>query len=152
MELPEVTIYTDGSCKKYDGITCGGWGAVLLCGEHSLYLSGAELNTTNNRMEMTAVIKALEVLTTACKIKLYADSQYVLNGVQTYARIWVKNDWKTSENKDVQNRDLWEKILSLSDKHSIYCNWVKGHSGIEYNEVVDSLAQTARDRMMAKVC
>ena len=143
MKRPQVNIYTDGACSNGRG----GWAASLYHGLESLHLTGNEANTTNNRMEMLAVIKALEVLTTGCEIDLYSDSQYVLEGVMARAAIWKRTGWKTKKGDKVKNQDLWEKILELKAPHRIRTHWVKGHNGDINNETVDSLAQLMRQKL-----
>lgn len=143
MDLPEVTIYTDGACSK----GYGGWAARLIYYTDSLYLTGHEYNTTNNRMEMMAVIKSLEVLTTSCTVHLYSDSQYVLNGLTTWVNIWRKKKWCNADGAPIKNRDLWEQLYEVKNKHVIKPNWVKGHSGDAFNESVDSLAQLMRKQI-----
>ena len=140
MNRPQVIIYTDGACSNLNG----GWAASLYCGYESLNLFGNESNTTNNRMELFAVIRALEVLTTSCEIQLFSDSQYVLNGMTSWARLWQKNNWKNKQGISVQNRDLWERLLKAMEPHVIKPTWVRGHNGNPLNEAVDSLAQRAR--------
>ncbi|MCU0803763.1 MAG: ribonuclease HI [Burkholderiales bacterium] len=133
-----VRIFTDGSCKGNPGP--GGWGAVLRYGEHERELFGGERETTNNRMELTAVIRALESLKRACRIELYTDSQYVRNGITTWMRDWKRRGWKTADRKPVKNRDLWERLDELAAGHEIHWHWVKGHAGHPENERADSLA------------
>ena len=138
MSKPQVVIYTDGSCNS-DGK--GAWAAYLRYYDDTLYMSGNEEDTTNNRMEIMAVIRALSCLTASCKITLYTDSQYVRNGILSWAYSWKRNGWKTNSGGAVKNRDLWEQILELRSKHHLKVNWVKGHAGHVSNEIVDSLAQ-----------
>jgi ribonuclease HI len=133
-----VRIFTDGSCKGNPGP--GGWGAVLRYGEHERELFGGERETTNNRMELTAVIRALESLKRACRIELYTDSQYVRNGITAWMRDWKRRGWKTADRKPVKNRDLWERLDELAAGHEIHWHWVKGHAGHPENERADSLA------------
>ena len=142
MKRPVVTIYTDGSCKNGKG----GWAARLTFGNDSLNLHGSVEETTNNRMELTAVLEAIKVLNTPCIIRLYSDSRYVLNGL-SFMYLWRFRDWKTREGKDVQNRDLWEELLEFIGKggHSVRKHWVKGHIGDIENEICDSLAKYARE-------
>jgi len=139
--LPRVEIYTDGACSGNPGI--GGWGVVLRYKDTEKELSGGEINTTNNRMELTAVIEALKALKTACNITLYTDSKYVMNGITEWLENWKKNGWKTSNKKGaVKNIDLWQTLDELVLKHEIRWVWVKGHAGHIENERVDTLARS----------
>lgn len=140
MKKPRVVIYTDGACSNGHG----GWAACLTWHSEVLNLAGNEDNTTNNRMELMAVIRALECLTTSCEVDLYSDSQYVLNGIMSWAKMWRRTGWKTRKGDPVINKDLWERILELIAKHKIHTHWVKGHNGDPNNEAVDSLAQLMR--------
>ena len=133
-----VDIYTDGACKGNPGP--GGWGALLVCGDREKELFGGESATTNNRMELTAVIRALEALTRPSGIDLHTDSQYVKNGIETWIHNWKKNGWKTSDKKPVKNADLWRELDVLAARHDIRWHWVKGHNGHAGNERADSLA------------
>lgn len=135
----QISIYTDGSCTS-SGV--GGWAASLYFADGTIHLYGNEMNTTNNRMEMTAVIKALEYLQFPCIVHLYADSQYVLNGIDSYIKVWEQNAWVTCKKTPVQNKDLWEQIQYQMTRHTIHCHWVRGHAGIPQNEIVDGLAQS----------
>jgi ribonuclease HI len=141
-----VEIYTDGACKGNPGP--GGWGATLAWGEHFRELSGAERDTTNNRMELTAVIRALEALKRPMRIKLYTDSQYVRLGVMEWMPGWKARNWRTADKKPVKNRDLWEALDAAQAQHQIEWHWVKGHSGVPGNERVDALANAAIDALM----
>lgn len=133
-----VTIYTDGACKGNPGP--GGWGALLVLGNREKELFGGEPATTNNRMEMTAVIRALETLKRECEVDLYTDSQYVKNGIQSWIHGWKKNGWKTSDRKPVKNADLWHEIDALAARHKVRWHWVKGHAEHPGNERADALA------------
>ena len=144
MSLKHVTIYTDGACSGNPGP--GGWGALLIYGEHEKPLSGGETETTNNRMELMAAIEALEALTSKCRVDLYTDSEYLRKGITEWMGKWKANGWRTSQKKDVKNRDLWERIDSLVGRHDVTFHWVKGHSGDEKNEYVDKLAVEAIPR------
>lgn len=137
-QLTEVEIYTDGACKGNPGP--GGWGALLRTGGHEKELFGGERETTNNRMELLAVISALNVLTRPCAIILHTDSQYVKNGITTWIHGWKKNGWKTADKKPVKNADLWLLLDEAQKRHKIDWRWVKGHSGHEFNERADELA------------
>ncbi len=133
-----VTIHTDGACKGNPGP--GGWGALLACGEHEKELFGGDAHTTNNRMELTAVIRALESLKRRCAVALYTDSQYVKNGIESWIHGWKKNGWKTSDRKPVKNADLWQTLDALAARHDIRWHWVKGHQNDPGNERADALA------------
>ena len=143
--MPVVEIYTDGACRGNPGP--GGWGAVLRSGKHEKELYGGEPNTTNNRMEMTAVVKALTALTNPSDVTLTTDSQYVRKGITEWIHNWKKNGWKTSAKQAVKNADLWQQIDALSTEHTIRWEWVKGHSGHPENERVDALANRGIDEM-----
>lgn len=136
--MKQVEIFTDGACKGNPGP--GGWGALLRMGEHEKELSGSELETTNNRMEMTAVIQALSALKEPCKIALYSDSKYVIDGITKWIHGWQKRGWKTAAKKPVLNEDLWREMIEAIARHDITWNWVKGHAGHPENERVDSIA------------
>lgn len=137
--MKEIKIYTDGACSKNPGP--GGWGAVLIYKSHRKEISGADAQTTNNRMELTAVIKALECLKEKCKIELFTDSKYVCDSIiKGWAESWRNNNWKKSDKKPAINADLWEVLLNLISKHDITFNWVKGHAGNIENERCDELA------------
>jgi len=133
-----VRVFTDGACKGNPGP--GGWGAILRYGEHERELFGGERDTTNNRMELTAVIKALESLKRACHIELYTDSQYVRNGITVWMRDWKRRGWKTADRKPVKNQDLWQRLDELAAGHEVHWHWVKGHAGHTENERADELA------------
>jgi len=133
-----VRVFTDGACKGNPGP--GGWGAILRYGEHERELFGGERDTTNNRMELTAVIKALESLKRACRIELYTDSQYVRNGITVWMRDWKRRGWKTADRKPVKNKDLWQRLDELAAGHEVHWHWVKGHAGHPENERADELA------------
>ncbi len=140
--MKKVVIYTDGACSGNPGP--GGWGAILMYGELKKELSGGEKMTTNNRMELMAAISALSALKEPCAVELYTDSAYLCNAFsQKWIVNWQKNGWKTSAKKDVENRDLWEKLISLSGRHSISWHKVKGHSDNAYNNRCDELARAA---------
>ncbi|HID80800.1 MAG TPA: ribonuclease HI [Chromatiales bacterium] len=144
-----VEIFTDGACRGNPGP--GGWGALLRFQGKEKKLSGAEAETTNNRMEMTAVIRALEALTHArYPVILTTDSRYVKDGITKWLSGWKKNGWKTAAKKPVKNIDLWEVLDKLVSEHDIEWHWVKGHSGHAENELVDELANQAIDKMQQK--
>ena len=137
--MKTVTIYTDGACSGNPGP--GGWGAVLLYGTHRRELSGGEANTTNNRMELTAVIEALSFLKEPCAVELWSDSKYVIDGLSKgWARGWRERGWVKSDKKPALNPDLWEKLLNLSEVHTLRCHWVKGHADTAENNRCDELA------------
>jgi ribonuclease HI len=136
-----VEIATDGACKGNPGP--GGWGAVLRFGANEKELSGGEAHTTNNRMELTAVIEALQSLTRPCHIKLSTDSKYVMDGLTRWSKGWVRNGWKTADKKPVKNAELWQALLAAVERHRIDWIWVKGHAGNPDNERADKLASDA---------
>ena len=138
---PVVEISTDGACKGNPGP--GGWGALLRFGSHEKELSGGEAMTTNNRMELTAAIEALRLLTRPCKIKLSTDSKYVMDGLTRWIHGWRKNGWRTADKKPVKNAELWQALFAETQKHEIEWIWVKGHAGNADNERVDKLASNA---------
>jgi len=133
-----VVIYTDGACKGNPGP--GGWGALLEYDGQEREIFGGDSATTNNRMELTAVIRALESLRRRCKVVIYTDSQYVKNGIQTWIHGWKKNGWKTADKKPVKNADLWRELDALVPLHDIEWHWVKGHADTPGNERADALA------------
>jgi ribonuclease HI len=134
----DVTIYTDGACKGNPGP--GGWGALLLAGAAKKELCGGERSTTNNRMELTAVIEALNALNRACSVSLYTDSKYVMDGLNEWLPNWKKRGWKTADKKPVKNQDLWQALDAAVARHTIEWHWVKGHAGHPGNERADELA------------
>ena len=139
MEKSKVEIYTDGACSGNPGP--GGWGAVLIYGEHEKQLSGGEPETTNNRMELTAVIEALSLLKRPCEVTLTTDSKYVADSVtKGWVYGWQKRGWKKGDGKPALNPDLWEKLLPLLKMHDVEFVWIKGHAGHKYNEICDRLA------------
>lgn len=133
-----VEVYTDGACKGNPGD--GGWGVYLRYGETTKELCGGEHDTTNNRMELTAAIRALESLNRPCRVKLFTDSTYVKNGVTEWMKNWKSNGWQTKNRKPVKNQELWQQLDLLSAKHQVEWAWVKAHVGIEGNEKADYLA------------
>ncbi len=134
-----IEIYTDGACSGNPGP--GGWGAILLCGEHEKEIFGGEEDSTNNRMEMMAVVEALQSLKKRSNVKLYTDSKYVIHGITDWMDGWKKKGWKNSKKQPVKNKALWQKIDSLVSKHNVEFIWVKGHSGNIGNERADELAR-----------
>jgi ribonuclease HI len=135
---PQVTIYTDGACKGNPGP--GGWGAWLSSGGHDKELFGGEAQTTNNRMELTAVIEALASLKRSCEVTLYTDSEYVRKGITEWIVGWKQRGWKTADKKPVKNVDLWQRLDALRALHQVHWRWVKGHAGDPGNERADQLA------------
>lgn len=142
--MKEVEIHTDGSCLGNPGP--GGWAAVLRHQGRERELSGGEVLTTNNRMELMAAIMALEALTEPCQITLQTDSQYVRQGITEWMANWVRRNWKTAGGDPVKNRDLWERLQAAKQTHKIEWRWVKGHSGDPDNERVDQMAREAAER------
>lgn len=139
-----IEIYTDGACSGNPGP--GGWGAILRWNGHEKEMSGGEPETTNNRMEMMAVIQALEALKRPSTVDLYTDSKYVMQGVNEWLAGWKARGWKSASKKPVKNQDLWERIDSLIQKHQVKFHWVKGHAGHPENERADKLATSAIPR------
>ena len=151
MDKKLLEIYTDGACKGNPGI--GGWGVIINSSKINKELYGGELDTTNNRMELTAILKALEFLTTIkpeilekLNIQLYTDSNYACQGINSWLNNWKKNNWKTSSNKEVKNKDLWQQIDELKSKFKIQWCWVKGHNGLPGNEKADELANKGAEK------
>ena len=142
-----IEVFTDGACRGNPGP--GGWGVLLRYNNHEKRLYGAEAETTNNRMELMAVIQALESLKRDCKVKLTSDSQYVLKGITEWMENWKKRNWKTAAKKPVKNVDLWQRLDQARQIHDIEWHWVKGHSGHIENEIADELANQAIDELIA---
>ena len=137
--MKTVTIYTDGACSGNPGP--GGWGAILMYGSFKKELSGGEAHTTNNRMELTGVIAALEALREPCIVELWSDSKYVIDALEKgWAWGWKKRGWVKSDKKPALNPDLWDTLLSLTQKHELHYHWVKGHADNEYNNRCDTMA------------
>lgn len=144
--MKEVDIHTDGACSGNPGP--GGWGAILRYNGMEKEISGGEKNTTNNRMELMAVISALECLKEACVVQLYSDSKYVIDALNLdWAVSWRKKGWIKSDKKPALNIDLWERLLVLTEKHEMHYHWVKGHANNQYNNRCDALAVTARENL-----
>lgn len=141
----KISIYTDGACRGNPGP--GGWGALLIYNDHKKKLSGAQENTTNNRMELTAPIKALATLKQDCDVTITTDSQYVKNGITKWIHNWKKNGWKTVSKKVVKNIDLWQALDEQIAKHRVHWKWVRGHIGHPENELADELARKAIDKL-----
>ena len=140
-ELTPVSIATDGACKGNPGP--GGWGALIRSGSNEKELSGGEVLTTNNRMELTAAVEALNALTRPCRVKLSTDSRYVMDGLTKWIKGWQRNGWRTADKKPVKNADLWQALIDAAARHRIEWEWVKGHAGHPDNERVDKLASQA---------
>lgn len=141
VEKPFVEIFADGACSGNPGV--GGYGVILRSANREKELSGYEPMTTNNRMELTAVIKALEALKKPCRVKIMTDSNYVVQGMTQWIFGWLKNNWQNAQKQNVVNRDLWEKLLNLSHLHDVKWEWIKGHDGYRENERCDKLAKLA---------
>ena len=142
--MREVQIYTDGACRGNPGP--GGWGAILVCGEHKKELFGGEPSTTNNRMELLAAIYALEQLKYPCAVTLTTDSKYLCDAItKGWATQWKRNGWRRSNKEPAANPDLWERLLSLLSIHKVEFVWVKGHNGHPFNERCDEMATQAAD-------
>lgn len=144
--MKEVTIYTDGACRGNPGP--GGWGALLRFGGSERELFGGEPDTTNNRMELTAAIRALQALRETCKVELHTDSKYVKDGITQWLDGWKSRGWRTSAKKPVKNQDLWQTLDALTDDHQISWYWVRGHAGHEGNERADQLANRGLDEAL----
>ena len=145
--MSHVTIHTDGACKGNPGP--GGWGAILQASGKTKELCGGEQLTTNNRMELTAAIMALEALTRPCKIDLHTDSKYVMDGITGWIHGWKARGWKTADKKPVKNDDLWKRLDVARTRHEVKWHWVKGHAGHALNERADQLANLGIERMRA---
>ena len=140
-ERPFVEVFADGACSGNPG--AGGFGVILRSGDREKEISGCDPMTTNNRMELTAVIKAFEALRKPCRVKVTTDSNYVVRGITSWIFKWIKNDWKTSQKRQVVNQDLWKRLLELSAHHDVRWEWVKGHNAHIENERCDALARSA---------
>lgn len=144
--MKHVTIYTDGACRGNPGR--GGWGVVILYNQHRKQLSGYALQTTNNRMELTAAVEALTALREPCQVTLYTDSQYVQMGISVWLARWKQSGWKTTnKKKPVKNMDLWQALEVAATPHHITWHWIKGHAGHDGNELADQLANKAIDQL-----
>lgn len=141
-----IQIYTDGACKGNPGP--GGWGALLRFNGKEKTIKGAEAHTTNNRMELTAAIKALEALTRGCEVDLYTDSQYLRQGMTEWLGQWKKKGWRNAKKEPVKNVDLWQMLDALAERHTIRWHWVKGHVGHPENELADALANQAIEEFL----
>ncbi len=145
--MDKVVIYTDGACRGNPGP--GGWGAILSSGRHEKELYGFERQTTNNRMELMAAIRALESLKRPCEVTLTTDSEYVRKGITEWLDNWKRRGWKTANNKPVKNQDLWQRLEQALHTHRVHWKWIKGHSGHPENERADQLANRAIEEMLA---
>ena len=143
VELPLVEIFTDGACRGNPGP--GGWAALLRTGDKERELSGGDKLTTNNRMELSAAIRALDALKKPCRVQLHTDSQYVRDGITKWIHGWQKNGWRTADRKPVKNADLWQALLEATAPHRVEWHWVKAHSGHKENDRVDELACAEAD-------
>jgi ribonuclease HI len=141
--VSEVEIYTDGACRGNPGP--GGWGVLLRSGHREREICGGEPNTTNNRMELTAAIRALAALKRRCRVVIYTDSEYVRRGIDEWLVNWKRRGWKTAAKKPVKNEDLWRELDDLAARHDVHWRWVKAHAGIEGNERADALANLGLD-------
>lgn len=137
--MTKVEIYTDGACLGNPGP--GGWAAILMTDKHQKEISGSQQDTTNNRMELTAVIESLKMIKKSVKIRLYTDSKYVIEGITKWIFGWKKNQWRNANRKQVKNSDLWQELDEQVAKYDIEWIWVKGHDGNKYNEMVDKMAK-----------
>jgi len=147
-DLPEVEMWTDGACKGNPGI--GGWGVLMRSGRHQRELHGGEMVTTNNQMELTAVIEGLRALNRRCRVRLHVDSVYVMKGMQEWIANWKRNGWRTAAKKPVKNADLWRALDEQVSRHEVTWVWVKGHSGDPGNERADELANLAIEELRAQ--
>lgn len=136
--MTQISIWTDGACKGNPGT--GGWGALLKYGKHQKEIYGGEANTTNNRMELLAVIEALALLKRPCEVHIYTDSQYVQKGMSEWITGWKQRGWRTAAKKPVKNADLWQRLDALCEQHQVQWHWVRGHTGDPGNERADELA------------
>ena len=140
--MEEITVYTDGGCSGNPGP--GGWAAVLICENNKKEIFGGKKNTTNNIMELTAIIEGLRALKTECEVEIFSDSAYCVNAFnQNWIFGWIKKNWKTSSGEPVKNKELWQELYSLTKKHKVKFNKVKGHSNVELNNRCDELARNA---------
>jgi ribonuclease HI len=145
--MKQVVAYTDGACRGNPGP--GGWGALLSWNRHERGLKGGDPHTTNNRMELSAAIAALEALRHPCAVKVYTDSVYVQQGITRWLSGWRARGWRTADKKPVKNQDLWQRLDAAASRHEVEWHWVKGHAGNAGNEAADRLANEAIDEMLA---
>jgi ribonuclease HI len=146
--MKEVAAFTDGACRGNPGP--GGWGAVLRFGSREKELCGGDAQTTNNRMEMTAAIRALESLRERCRVQVYTDSVYLKNGITEWLPNWRRRGWRTADRKPVKNQDLWEALAALTERHDVSWHWVKGHAGHPENERADALANLGLEQAQGR--
>jgi len=146
--MKAVEAFTDGACRGNPGP--GGWGVLLKHGDKIKELCGGERLTTNNRMELTAAIRALEALKEPCRVDLHTDSVYVRSGITEWLPRWRKRGWRTADNKPVKNQDLWQRLAELADRHDVRWHWVRGHAGHPGNERADALANLGLERALAE--
>lgn len=146
--MKRVEIFTDGACKGNPGP--GGWAAILRMGKHEKEISGSDPDTTNNRMEMTAVIRGLNALIEPCEVEIHTDSKYVMDGMTKWIDGWQKRGWKNASKQPVRNKDLWHELIDATSRHQVSWTWVKGHNGHPENERVDSLASAAAEQAAAR--
>lgn len=144
----KVEIWSDGACKGNPGV--GGWGALLKYGAHTKEIFGGEVNTTNNRMELLAVIEALKMLKRPCVVVVHTDSQYVQKGMNEWIENWKRRNWRTANKKPVKNADLWQELDALAQQHQLSWQWVRGHAGDPGNERADDLANLGVDSMLQR--
>ncbi len=144
-----VVVFADGACKGNPGP--GGWGAILRIGAREKEIYGGERQTTNNRMELTAVIRALEALKRQCHVKVYTDSQYVQKGISEWLAQWKARGWRTADKKPVKNEDLWRELDALARQHQVEWHWVRGHAGHKENERADALANRGVQHVLGRV-
>lgn len=144
--MKHVEAYTDGACRGNPGP--GGWGVVLHFEDRVKELSGGEMQTTNNRMELTAAIRALEALQQPCRVDIYTDSTYVRNGITEWLPNWRRRNWRTAAKKPVKNKDLWQRLDALASEHDVRWKWVRGHAGHAGNERADALANRGIDELL----
>lgn len=145
--MKNIKMYTDGACKGNPG--AGGYACILVYGENEKVLSGGERETTNNRMELSAVIAGLEALKEPCAVEVISDSKYVVSAInEGWLRSWVKNNWKKSDKKPVLNVDLWQRFIEVSERHEITFTWVRGHNGHDYNERCDAIAVSEAEKFI----
>ena len=144
--MTEVEIFTDGACRGNPGP--GGWGALLRSGDREKEIYGGDLDTTNNRMELTAAIRALEALKRPCRVVLYTDSEYLRRGISEWLMKWKRNGWRTANRKPVKNEDLWRELDELSGRHEVIWRWVRGHAGHPENERADQLANRGIEQLL----
>ena len=143
--MKKITIYTDGSSLGNPGN--GGWGAILIYNDIKKEISGNAKNVTNNQMELLAAINSLKTLKEKCEVTLITDSTYVKNGITLWIKNWEKNNWQSANKKAVKNKELWQELADLNNKHHVNWQWVKGHSGDKYNDLVDNLARSAAEEL-----